>query len=52
MTDDLEKAINNFDKIVNYLISSPPEDLNLNLNELMRDYNIIRQELSKSLVEK
>ena len=52
MNDDLQKAIDNFDAVIHYLISNPPEDFNINLNELMKDYNLIRQELSKTLVDK
>jgi len=50
MNNDLENAINNFDHVVEYLISNPQDEINI--QELMRDYNILRQELSKLLVDK
>ncbi len=43
-------AISNFEKLIVYLIDSPPP--NININDLVRDYNTIKQELNKILVNK
>lgn len=47
---DLYMAVQRIEAVIESLINNPPA--NVNINDLMRDYNMIRSELNKILLEK
>lgn len=50
MKRDLFVAIQNLEEVIGKLVSNPP--VGININALIRDYNTIRAELNKVLIEK
>ncbi len=47
MKRDLERAINNIEKVIERFIDNPPDGYDI--NTLVKDYNVIRQEIVKIL---
>jgi len=47
MKRDIERAINNIEKVIEHYIDNPPEGYDV--NSLVKDYNVIRQEIVKIL---
>ena len=47
MKRDLQRAIDNIEKVIERFINDPPEGYDV--NSLVRDYNVIRQEIVKIL---
>jgi hypothetical protein len=50
MDNDLQQAINNIEKLIEQLINEPPEGLDI--NQLVRDYNVVRRAVAGKLVNK
>lgn len=50
MKRDLFVAIQNLEEVIGKLVNNPPKDVDI--NALVRDYNTIRNEVNKALLEK
>jgi len=50
MDNDLQQAINNIEQLITKLINEPPEGLDI--NQLVRDYNVVRRAVTEKLVNK
>lgn len=48
--DNLQEATTNVEKIITQLINDPPEDLDV--NDLIKNWNIIRNGVAEKLVNK
>lgn len=48
MKNDLQQAINNIEQLIEQLINEPLEGVDV--NQLVRDYNVIRRAVTKVLV--
>ena len=50
---NLQRAINNFEKLIEKLISDPPEGMDhMAINSLVQDYNLIRSACTEVLRDK
>lgn len=53
MTKDLASAIQNIEKLIEDLINNPPEGYDMvKINEIVKDYNIIRTAVAAKMVDR